>query len=218
MDCSSPSLPVLHYLSEFVHIHVHWVSDAVLPCHPLPPSSPFAFSFPNIRGFSSESATSGGQSFRASASAPVLLMNIQGWFPLGLTGLISLLSEGHRRVFSSTAAQKHHFLGCQSPLWSNSHIYPLLLEKPELCLFVPLSAKWCLCLIICVFSGDPNGKESACNAGNLGWNPGSGRSPGEGNGYLLQYSCLEKSMNRGAWWATVHGITKSLIWLSLLFH
>ena len=82
-------------------------------------------------------------------------MNIQGWFPLGLTGLISLLSKGHRRVFSSTAAQKHHFLGCQSPLWSNSHIYPLLLEKPELWLYVPLLAKWCLCFIICGFSGDP---------------------------------------------------------------
>ena len=51
-------------------------------------------------------------------------------------------------------------------------------------------------------------KESACNAGDLGSVPGSGRSSGEGNGNLLQYSCLGNPMDRGAWWATVHGIAK----------
>ena len=56
---------------------------------------------------------------------------------------------------------------------------------------------------------DADGKESACSAGDLGMIPGSGRSPGEGNGYPLQYSCLENSMERGAWWATVQGVTKS---------
>ena len=64
------------------------------------------------------------------------------------------------------------------------------------------------------FSSGSNGKESACNAGNLGLIPGSGRSPGEGNGNLLQYSCLENPMDRGAWWATVHGVTKSQTRLS----
>ena len=59
------------------------------------------------------------------------------------------------------------------------------------------------------FPGGSDGKESACNAGDAGLIPGWGRSPGEGNGYPLQYACLEKSMDRGAWWATVHGITKS---------
>ena len=54
-----------------------------------------------------------------------------------------------------------------------------------------------------------SGKESACNAGDVGLIPGLHRSPGEGNGYPLQYSCLENSMDRGAWWATVHGVTKS---------
>ena len=53
------------------------------------------------------------------------------------------------------------------------------------------------------------GKESACNSGGLGSIPGSGRSPGEGNGYLLQYPCLENSMDRGAWWAMVHGVAES---------
>ena len=52
------------------------------------------------------------------------------------------------------------------------------------------------------------GKESACNAGDLGLIPGLGISPGEGNGNPLQYSCLENPMDRGAWWATVHGVTR----------
>ena len=59
------------------------------------------------------------------------------------------------------------------------------------------------------FPGGSSGKESACNAGDLGLIPGSGRCPGEGNGYSRQYSCLENPMDRGAWWATVYGVTKS---------
>ena len=54
-----------------------------------------------------------------------------------------------------------------------------------------------------------DGRESACNAGDPGSIPGSGKSPGEGNGNLPQYSCLENPMDRGAWWATVHGVTNS---------
>ena len=57
-------------------------------------------------------------------------------------------------------------------------------------------------------------KASARNVGDLGSIPGSGRSPGEGNGNPLQYSCLENPMDWGAWWATVHGVTKSWTWLS----
>ena len=64
------------------------------------------------------------------------------------------------------------------------------------------------------FPSGSDGKESICNAGDLGSIPGSGRSPGEGNGNPLQYSCLENLMDRGAWWATVHGVTKSRTWLS----
>ena len=67
-------------------------------------------------------------------------------------------------------------------------------------------------LLPVTLSGFPAGsdcKESACQAGDLGLIPGSGRSPGEGNGNPLQYSCLENSMDKGAWWATVHGVTKS---------
>ena len=57
--------------------------------------------------------------------------------------------------------------------------------------------------------GGSDGKASACNAGDLGLIPESGGSPGEGNGNPLQYSCLENSMDGGAWWATVHGVARS---------
>ena len=64
------------------------------------------------------------------------------------------------------------------------------------------------------FPGGSDGKASSCSVGDLGSIPGLGRSPGEGNGNPLQYSCLGNSMDRGAWWGTVHGVTKSLTWLS----
>ena len=60
-----------------------------------------------------------------------------------------------------------------------------------------------------IFPGGSDGKESACNAGDLCLIPGLGRSLGEGNGYPLQYSCLENSTDRGAWWATLHRVAKS---------
>ena len=63
-------------------------------------------------------------------------------------------------------------------------------------------------------SGGSDGKESACNVVDRGLIPGSGRSPGEGNGNPLQYSCLENPMDREAWWATVHGVAKSQTRLS----
>ena len=59
------------------------------------------------------------------------------------------------------------------------------------------------------FPGGSEGKESAYNAGDLGLIPRSGRSPGEGSSNPFQYFCLENSMDRGVWWATVHGVTKS---------
>ena len=85
--------------------------------------------FPNIGSFPmSQLFALGGQSIRASTS--VLPMNIQDWFPLGLTDLIILQSRGHSRVFSKTPFQKHQFFGTQPYLWSNSHIHTWLLDKP----------------------------------------------------------------------------------------
>ena len=72
----------------------------------------------------------GGQSIGVSASASVLPMNIQDWFPLGLTGLIPLQFEGLSRVFYNTIVQKHQFFNTQFSLWSNSHIHTWLLVKP----------------------------------------------------------------------------------------
>ena len=93
-------------------------------CHP--PSSFFSFclqSFPESRSFPmSQLFVSGGQSIGASALASVLPVNIQDWFPLGWTGLISLQSKGLTRVFSKTTVQKHQFFGTQPSIWSNSHI------------------------------------------------------------------------------------------------
>ena len=102
------------------------ISSSVAPFSFCPQSPPASGSFPMSRLFAS-----GGQSIGASASASVLPTNIQGWFPLGLTGLI-LLSKGSSRVFSNTTAQKHQFFSTQSSLWSNSHICTRPLERPEL--------------------------------------------------------------------------------------
>ena len=87
-------------------------------------------SFPASGSFPvSQLLASGTQSIGASASASVLPMSIQSWFPSGLTGLISLQSKGLSRVFSSTTIQKHQLFGIQPSSWSNSHICTWLLEK-----------------------------------------------------------------------------------------
>ena len=104
-------------------------------CHPTILSSVAPFfclqSFPASGAFQiSQFFTSGGQTIGISASASVLPMNIQGWFPLGWTGWTTLQSKGFSRVFSNTTVQKHQFFSTQLSLWSNSHIHTWLLEKP----------------------------------------------------------------------------------------
>ena len=89
---------------------------------------------------------------------------------------------------------------------TSSHII-LLNYLPEKALHFTFPLPKCKATVF--IRGDSDALESASNAGDLGLIIGSGRSPGEGNGYPLQYSCLEKPMDRGAWWATVHGVTKS---------
>ena len=150
MDCSTPGFPVLHYLLEFAQINVHWVGNAIQPSSSVGPFSPCPQSFPASESFPmSWLFASGGLSVGALASASVPPMDIQGWFPLGLTGLISLQSRGLLRVFSSTTIRKHQFFSAQPSLWSNSYIHKWLLEKPKLWLYGPLSGKWCLCFWIC---------------------------------------------------------------------
>ena len=118
-------------------------------CYPTVSSSVIPFSsclqsFPTLGSFlMSQLFAWGGQSIGASASASVLPVNIQDWFPLGLTGLISLQSKKLSRVFFNTTVQNHQFFGAQFSLWSIFDILTWLLEKSEpwLVLLTPLSAK-----------------------------------------------------------------------------
>ena len=126
MDCSTPSF--LHHLLKFAHALVHWVNDAIHPFHPLSSPSPPALNLPehqDLFQWVGSSHQVAKFSFSISPS-----MNTQGWFPCGLTSLISLLSKELSKVFSSTTVGKHQFLGAQPSLWSNSHPYIWLLEKP----------------------------------------------------------------------------------------
>ena len=106
-------------LSQWCH---PTISSSVTPFSCCPQSFPASGSFPVSHLF-----PSGGQSPGASASAWIPPVNIQGWFPLGLTGLSSLLSKGLSRVFSSTRVWRHQFFDAQLSFWSNSHIHPRLL-------------------------------------------------------------------------------------------
>ena len=144
MDCSMPGFPVLHHLLELSSNSCplsQWchptISSSVVPFSSCLQSFPASGSFPMSQLF-----LSGGQSVGVSASASVLLMNIQEWFPLGWTDLISMQSKGLSRVFSNTTVQKHQFFGTQPSLWYNSHIHAWLLEKP--CRIKPMIYPHCL--------------------------------------------------------------------------
>ena len=142
---ASLSFTISWRLIKFMSIDLVMLSNYLILCHPLLllPSI-----FPSINLSHSSFNESALHikwpkywSLSFSISPP---MNTQGWFPLELTGLVSLLS----RVFSSTTIPKHQFFGAQPSLWSNSHIHTWLLEKPYLWLYRLLSTKWCLCFLI----------------------------------------------------------------------
>ena len=122
----SLSFTVSWSLLKLLSIKLMMPSNHLILCCPLsscPQSFPASGSFPMSCFFVSD-----GQSIGASASVPTV--NTQGWFPLELTGLISLLFKGLSRAFSSTTTQKHQFFSAQPSLWSSSHIHTWLLEKP----------------------------------------------------------------------------------------
>ena len=128
-DCSAPGFPVLHCLLEFTQIHVHWVGDALQPSHP--PWHPFPPDFYLLEDLSgsfptSQLFTSDGQSIGASALASALSMTIHGWFPLGLTDLISCYPKGFSIVFSSITIWKYNFLALSllyGPTLTSVHDY-----------------------------------------------------------------------------------------------
>ena len=118
MDCSTSGFPVFHYLLEFAQTHVHLVHDAIQPSFPLSSLSPPAFNLSQHQGLPgsfprSQFFTSGGQSIGVSTSASVIPMNIEGRFPLGWTGWISLQSKGLSRVFFNIPVQKHQLFCAQ---------------------------------------------------------------------------------------------------------
>ena len=129
MNCSmqaSLSITNSWSLLKLMSIELVMPSNRLILCCPLLPPQ----SFPASRSFPvSQFFTSGGQHIGVSASASVLPVNTQYWFPLGWTGWISLLFKGLSRVFSNTAVQKHQFFGAQLSLQSNSHIHTWLLKN-----------------------------------------------------------------------------------------
>ena len=174
LPCPSPTPGIYSNscpLSQWCH---PTTSSSVIPFSSCIQSFPASGSFPMSQFF-----TSGGKSIGASALASVLPMNIQGWFPLRLTGLITLQSEGLSRIFSSTTIWNHQLFSTQPALWSNSHICGAS-------------------QVALVGNNLPVNAVSVRDASSI---LGLGRSPGGGND-LLQYSYLENPMDRGAWRAT----------------
>ena len=125
LPCPSLSLGVCSNSCPLSWWCLPTISSSIAPFSSCPQSFPASRSFPMSQLF-----TSGGQIIGASASASVLPMNIQGWFPLGLTGLISLQSKELSRVFSNITIWKHQFFSIQPSLWFNSHVCTWLPEKP----------------------------------------------------------------------------------------
>ena len=130
MDCSTPGLPVITNFQNLLRL---MSIELVMPFNHFILCCPFSScpqSFLASGSFSmNQYFASSDQSIGASASASVLPMNIQDWFPWGLTGWISLQSKGLSRVLSNTTVQKYQFFSAQLSLWPNSHIHTWLLEK-----------------------------------------------------------------------------------------
>ena len=122
MGCSTPGLPVHHQLPEFTQTHVHWVSDAIQPSHPLLSPSPPTFSLSQHQGLfqwvSSSHQVAEVFEFQLQHQSFQWIFRIYPKFPLGWTGWISLQSKGLSRVFSNTTVQKHQFFGTQLSFWS----------------------------------------------------------------------------------------------------
>ena len=149
MDCSTPGFPVLHQLPEPAQTHVHWVSDAMQPSHPLPSPSP-AFNLSENQGL-----------FQWVGSlhqlAKRLEFQLQHHPSNEYSGLISfrtdwfdlLAVQGNLKSCLQHHSSKASIFGTQLSLWSNSHIHTQLLEKPQLWLDGPLLAKSCLCFLKC---------------------------------------------------------------------
>ena len=185
MDCSTPRRPCPSLpprVCSNSSLLSRWCRSTI-SSFVVPPLLLLPLIFPSIRAFSNETAffffLPGSQSIGASVSASVFPVNIQGWFSLGWTGLISLLSKRLSRDFSSTSIQRHQFFSIQSSLWFNSHIQTRT---------SPLAPQKRICL-------------QFRSHRTLEFNPWVRKIPWRGHGSPLQYSCLESFIDRGAWQA-----------------
>ena len=134
MDYSTPGFPILCHLLKFAQIHVHWVVEAIQPSHPLSSPFPPIFNLFQHQGLFQVSwlFTSGGQNWSFSFSISPS-NEYSGLISFRLTGLISLLSKGLSRIFSSTTVQKHQFFGTQPSLWSKSSKSLLVMISTFVC-------------------------------------------------------------------------------------
>ena len=124
MNCNTPGFHVLHYLPEFAQTHIHWVSDAIQPSHPLSSPSCPALNLSQYQGLYQRVSCSHQVAKYWSFSFSISPSNeYQYWFPLELTGLISLPSQGLSRVFSSPIVQKHQFF-CYSAFFTIQFSHP----------------------------------------------------------------------------------------------
>ena len=129
VDYSTPSSGVNHHFLEFTQTQLHWVYDVIQPTHTCRLLLLLPSIFPGFRVLSNElTLCIRWLMYWVWASASILPMNTQGWFSLGLTVLIFLLSRGLPRVFSITTIQKHQFFGAQPSLWSKSFIHSLIAQ------------------------------------------------------------------------------------------
>ena len=133
-SCLTLCFPVPHHLLEFAQVHVHWIGVAIQPSHPLLPSSPPALNLSQHQGLfqwvSCLHQVTKVLALQFQYLSFWYTLVFQGWFPLRLTGLISLLSKGPARVFSSTTVWIHQFFGVLLSLLSSSHIHTWFLERP----------------------------------------------------------------------------------------
>ena len=195
MDCSTPGSPVLHHLPGFAHTHVHWVSDAIQPSHPLSSPSPPAFSLSQHQGLFQWVilATPSIQSMLV--SLPLLYWPHRGE---ELATRISRLRLGYRPAFLISSALCIHSWYSRDDWWTP---VPSSLHHPE------QESNLFVLRFFHVYSGDDNvthqaslvplwWKNPAANAGDACLIPGSGRSLGEGDSNPLQYSCLGNPMDK----------------------
>ena len=196
-------------------------------CHPTISSSVVPFSsciqsFPALGSFPMSLFSSGGQSIGSSASSSVLPKNIQSWFPLALTGLISLKSKGLWSLLqhhSSKASILWHSAFFWLPCWLRTHSSVISWRIPGMGEPGGLPSMWSHWvghdwsdLAAAAAAAGSDAKESTCDVGYLGLIPGLVRSPGEGNGYPLKCSGLENSMRLYSPWDCKESDTTK--WLS----